>query len=248
MRRTLLCGVLFVLALGGTQAPALAADKIPLAAKLSACTTGADPAARAATFTASMPAIDGTKRMAMRFDLLQRRGEAGPFVVIDVPNWGVWDKSEPGRPGFIFTKRVEALLAPAAYRAVVTFRWLDRKGRMQRTRTRTAGICEQPDQRPDLVLASFAAQPKGQDAVYDVGVRNGGGSAAGSFTVVVTIDGKPQPPVAFGPLAPGEAANGQLVGPRCTPRSIVTIRVDAGGAVDESHEDDNVVQQACPLA
>jgi hypothetical protein len=248
MRRTILTGAVLLLALGGAASPAAAADKVPLAAKVAGCTTGSDPDQRVATFSASMPALDGTGRMLLRFRLWQRRGATGTFKPVDVPGWGGWERSDLGRPGFIFSKRIDSLLAPAGYRAVVTFRWLDRKGRVQRTRTRTTPICEQPDPRPDLVLASFAAAPQGSsDAIYDVGVSNDGRSQAGAFSVVLTIDGRDAPPIAFAPLAPGVTQNGQVVAPRCTPRSLVTIRVDPTGAVDESDETGAVVQQVCPL-
>jgi hypothetical protein len=248
MRRTIILGALVLATLGGAASAAGAADKVPLAAKLATCTTGADPAQRAATFSASMPALDPAGRMLIRFRLWQRRGATGTFKAVDVPGWGGWERSEPGRPGFIFSKRIDSLVAPAGYRAVVTFRWLDRKGAVQRTRTRTTPICEQPDPRPDLLLASFAATPQGTgDAVYDVGVRNDGRSQAGAFTVVLTIDGRTAPPITFEPLAPGVTQNGQVVAPRCTPRSMVTIKVDPSNAVDEADETDSVVQQLCPL-
>ena len=158
MRRTFVVGGLVLTALGGAATPArAAADKTPLAVKLSACTTGPDPADRAATFTASMPKLDGTERMQMRFRLLQRRGATGAFKPVSVPNWDDWEKSDAGRPGFIYSKRVEYLVAPGAYKAVVTFRWLDAAGRVQRLTTRTAGTCVQSDQRPDLVLSAFDA-------------------------------------------------------------------------------------------
>ena len=104
--------------------------------KSGACTTGADPAQRAATFTASMPALQGTDHMAMRFELLQRRGSATKYTVVKhVRGWGRWNRSQSGRPGLILTKRVGALLAPAAYRARVTMRWYRPDGSVQRTRT-----------------------------------------------------------------------------------------------------------------
>ena len=36
------------------------------------------------------------------------------------------------RGGFVFTQRIDSLLAPAGYRAAIYFRWLDRKGRVLR--------------------------------------------------------------------------------------------------------------------
>jgi CARDB len=249
MRRTFVYGALVLVALPGAAAPARAAgDKVPLAVKLTGCTTGADPAERSATFTASMPRLSGTQRMSMRFRLLQRRGTTGRFKPVSVPNWGGWEKSDPGRPGFIYTKRVDYLIVPAAYKAVVTFRWVDAHGRVQRTTTRTAGTCVEPDQRPDLVLSAFdAAARDARTADYVVTVRNDGRTVAGPSTVVLTVDGRALPPASIGLVAPATGADATITGPRCTPGTMVTIRVDATDAVEEASEDDDVVQRACPL-
>src|SRR5690242_16936721 len=141
-RRTSLISVLITAALAGPAATAHAAaapDKAPpLAARVVTCTTGADDASRAAVFSGSMPAAAGTRRMMMRFVLQQRLGGVGakaPFRSVKVPGWGGWEKSDPGHRGFVFTKRVEALVAPAGYRAAITFRWLDARGHVQRTTT-----------------------------------------------------------------------------------------------------------------
>ena len=249
MRRTLVHGALVLVALGGAAAPArAAADKVALGVKLTSCTIGEDPAHRAATFTASMPRLSGTQRMQMRFRLLQRRGTKGEFKPVSIPSWGGWEKSEPGRPGFIYTKRIDYLVAPAAYKAVVTFRWLDADGHAQRTTTRSAGTCVQPDQRPDLVLSAFDAGLRDdRTADYVVTVRNDGRTPAEPSTVVLTVDGRALPPATIGALDPGTGQDATITGPRCTPRTMVTIRVDAADAVDEASEDDDVVQQACPL-
>ena len=42
-------------------------------------------------------------------------------------------------------------------------------------------------------------------------------------------------------------AQGTILGAKCTPGSTITVTVDATGAVDESNEDDDVVQRPCPL-
>jgi hypothetical protein len=229
--------------------PARAADKPPLAVKVAACTTGADAAARAAAFTASMPAGAQTKRMQMRFTLMQRLGTATKtaFKKVAVPGWGGWSTSDPGRQGFVFTRRVEALTAPAAYRAVVTFRWLDAKGHTQRTATRTTPICDQPDPRPDLVLAGLDAAPVGSGAAYTVSVENEGHAGADPFAVTVTVDGVTSDPVTLGPIAPGAQATGSVAAPRCSAGSTITVTLDAAGAVDESVEGDDIVQRPCPL-
>ena len=260
MRSTLVIGTSLLLALLGAAAPAVASTstspsspdaggppvKVTLAAKTVACTTGADPALRAAAFTGSMPAIAGTRRMQMRFVLQQRVGDTGTYKRIDVPGWGGWEKADPGRPGFVFTRRVDALVAPASYRAQVTFRWYDRKGHALRTTTRTSSPCLQPDPRPELVLGGLDIAPKGTDqAFYTVSVSNDGRSAAAPFTVTVTVDGTVLPPLTLGPLEAGARGQGTTAGARCTPGSMVTVTVDAGGAVDESDEADDVVGRPC---
>jgi hypothetical protein len=249
MRRTLLTGAVVLLAqAGGVASAAPAADKPPLAAKVTACTTGTQPTARAATFTASMPAAKGTKRMSMRFRLLQRRGTKGPYRAVDVPEWAAVERSDPGRPGFIFTKRVANLLAPAAYKAVVRFRWYDKRGRIQREATRTTSACRQPDPRPDLRVGELTGTVRDKDsAVYEFVVRNDGRGVADAFGVELTIAGYVQTPVTLGPLAPGTRDKGRVVGPRCRPGDVVTIDVDSEGIVDEAVESDNVVDRPCPL-
>jgi CARDB len=256
MRSSLVIGSLLLLALGGAAAPALASAssrdavaspaKVPLSAKTIACTTGAEPASRAAAFTGSMPAITGTRRMQMRFRLQQMAGDTGSYKRIDVPGWGGWEKADPGRPGFVFTRRVDALMAPASYRAQITFRWSDRKGRALRTTTRTSTPCVQPDARPDLVLGGLEIAPNGTDqAIYTLSVSNDGRSAAGAFTVTLTVDGTVLPPLTLGPLGAGERRQGAIAGARCSPGSTVTVTVDAGGTVDESDEADDVVGRPC---
>jgi hypothetical protein len=265
MRFTVVIGTSLLLALAGAAGPAVASSsssssssssagapaqpaKVPLSAKTVACTTGEEPASRAAAFTGSMPAIAGTRRMQMRFVLQQRVGDTGPYKRLDVPGWGGWEKADPGRPGFVFTRRVDALVAPASYRAQITFRWYDRKGHALRTTTRTSSACVQPDPRAELVLGGLAIAPKGADqAVYTFSVTNDGRSAADPFTVTLTVDGTVLAPLTLGPLAVGARQEGTITGARCTAGSIVTVTVDAGGAVDESDEADDVVQRPCAI-
>src|SRR3954449_11619738 len=96
-----------------------AADRPPLRARLVTCATGPAAADRFAVFTGSMPAIPGAVRMEMRFDMLQSHSDGLGYARIPLPRWGQWEHTERrGIAGFIFTKRVEALAAPAAYRAL----------------------------------------------------------------------------------------------------------------------------------
>lgn len=250
MRRPTLIAVL-VLLVSGIGAASASADKVTLSAKTTTCTTGADDASRAVAFTGAMPAAAETKRMQMRFALLQRKG-AGPkgtFKKLAVPGWGGWVKSDPDRQGFVFTKRVEALRAPAGYRAVITFRWLDDKGHIQRTATRTTPVCEQPDPRPDLVLSGVDATATGKStAAYTVSISNEGHSDAVPFAVTITVDGTVSDPVTLGPIVAGGRLTGTLAAPKCTPGSMILITVDVADTVAESVESDDAVQRPCPLA
>jgi CARDB len=221
-----------------------------LQARLVACTTGASATARRATFTASMPAIAGSARMAIRFDLLQRAPGDAAFARVALPAWGRWERSEAGRSGFIYTKTVRALRAPSAYRAAVRFRWYGRDGGVVREARRRTHVCRQPDLRPDLQAAALTTAPGLGPATvtYLLTVRNAGRGAAGPFAVGLAAAGMPPSPVTVGGLAPGESRVVELAGPRCARGSTVRFVLDPANAVAESDEADDVVDRGCPVA
>lgn len=247
MRR--LATVVFLVAATGT-ALARAQDvgsRPPLRARVTECSTGQSPAARYAVFGASMPAVPGSVRMGIRFDLLQRTPGRG-FAPVAVPRWSVWERSRPGVPGFLYSKRIDALAAPASYRALVRFRWYGPDGTTIRRARRLTAICRQPDPRPDLrvgaVSARAAADPGSE--IYDVVVRNVGRGDAESFSVVLTVGGAAQPPRVVGSLASGARQLVEIVGPRCDASSGLQVSLDPGGAVDEANEANNVAARPCP--
>lgn len=249
MRRIALIGSLLALAGAGAVAVAQgqSSTQSPLRAHLAACETGPAAADRFAVFTGSMPTATGVAAMAMRFDLYERRPGSG-FERVSLPNWGVWAKTtERNAPGFIFTKRVEQLAAPAAFRAVVSFRWFDAKGKLLRSARRTSETCIQPDQRPDLhVKRVILPKDKGPTRIV---VRNRGLSAAGSFGVEAGRIAKGSQATAgtsVSGLLAGEQTTVALRLGRCKPGDAVTVTVDKAGQVDEVHEDDNVVTVRCP--
>jgi len=241
MPRALPTAIVVVSVLAG-GAPAHAAGP-PLSAALVSCQTGRDSARRHAVFTASMPSMADTRRMAMRFDLYERATGAASYVRLRVPKWGVWVRSHDGVPGFIFTKRVDRLAPPASYRAVVRFRWYDAQGRVQGQARRETGPCRQPDLRPNLTVASVTTD--GRD--YLVELRNDGRGDAGPFSlslrvddlvVILTIDG----------LAAGRSRTVAVGQSRCRPADRVFLRLDGDRMVDETDETDNAVSRPCPFA
>jgi hypothetical protein len=232
--------------------PAAASAQAPaLRAKLSSCLAGPAPEDRAAVFTGSMPALTGARRMWMRFDLLAHSAHAPGFAALKVPGLGVWQKSLPGRPGgFVFTQRIQALVAPGAYKAVVRFRWYGPGGRLLRSAKRETGVCRQPDERPDLRagLLTATAGPLPDQATYHLVVSNDGRTAAGPFDVLLDVTGRDQPAQR---VVEGLQARAQrtltFVAPRCLPGSPVRLHLDPGGEVDEVTEADDVVVRTCPL-
>jgi hypothetical protein len=232
-------------------APAAAhAQAPPLMARLAACQSGPDAAERTATFTGSMPAIKGTTRMWMRFDLQQRTPPAVEFLALKAPGLGVWQKSAPGRAsGFVFKQRVQALAAPGAYKAVVRFRWYGKRGLLRST-ARETGICRQPDQRPDVRAGGLDAArgPQPDQATYSLIVLNGGHTAAGPFDVGLAVAGIDQPRERVaGGLAPGASQTLTFVAPLCAPGTTLRFTLDARGEVHESAEADDVVEWPCPF-
>jgi hypothetical protein len=251
MRRlaTLACFAAAVSAAAPAGARAAESQRPPLRARLTGCATGATAPERTAAFTASMPAIESSARMWIRFDLLQRTPGQAEFDPVRLPAWGRWERSEPGRTGFIYTKRVQALRAPGAYRARVRFRWYGADGRLVRRAERLTGICRQRDPRPDLRAGALAvAGGLGPAAAtYLLTLTNAGRGAAGPFDVVLTTAGMPQAPVRVDGLAAGESRVVSVPGPRCAAGATVRFVLDAGAAVDESEEADDVVDRLCPV-
>ncbi len=227
MRRALLLAlaVLVVAAPAASGAPRLRAD-------LTACATGLEPAQRTAAFTGSMPALAGTARMAMRFVLYEgvRRVRA--------PGLGGWERSEPGRAGFVFTKRVEALVPAAVYWARIQFRWYDAAGRVQRRAERRTPVCRQPDLRPQLRVLAVAPGR--------VTVANVGAGRAGAFSTTFGPGDASDTVVRLeGGLAAGAVAELAIEAPRCEPGRVLRAVVDSGREVDEADERDNARGLQC---
>lgn len=116
----------------------------PYSVTLEQCVTSTVQVERSATFTAQMTATSATERMGMRIELQQRLHGEAAFHTIIAPGFGIWRSSEPGVKIYKYVKQVTNLTAPAAYRAVVRFRWLSDKGRvLKRTELHTPR-CFQP--------------------------------------------------------------------------------------------------------
>ena len=243
-------GLLAALALpAAAPAAARPAAAVKLQARLVRC-----PApglnARPVTFTAAMPALAGAgpaARMAMRFEL-QQRGGGRPWLPVDgIPSFGQWEQSEPGRPGFVVTKKVKGLPVGGSYRALVRFRWLDAQGAVVRTAKRLTAACKQPETRPDLSpeAPAIVLGSRTDLVVYRVTVRNKGKGPAASSDVSVEVNGTVQPAQRIDPLPVGDTRVVTFQAPRCLTGSVVRFRVDASDELAEVDERNNVLERRC---
>ncbi len=125
----------------GAPAPAVSAT-------VGECVIAAAATARSVTFTGQMETVIGAHRMAMQIVVQERtRGEAG-FHTLTADGLGAWQRSEAGVKIYKYVRQVTDLPAPAVFRAVVEYHWLNEKGRVIRTDERRTSVCRQPAPHP----------------------------------------------------------------------------------------------------
>jgi hypothetical protein len=194
-----------------------------------------------------MSSLAGASRLRMRFTLQVRHPGAVRWSHVAAPSFDRWRTSMSGVARYVYTKHVQGLLAPGAYRVQIRFRWIDRYGRTVAVALRRSAPCRQPDPRPNLVLRHLLVQP-GLDAAhahYVAVVANTGRSAAGPFSVAFAVRGAPAGSAAAAGLAPGATLHVGLDGPPCAPGDPVSALADANGAVDERTRADDGLTVAC---
>lgn len=235
----------------GTGHPVASRVGVVDSATLAACTTGAGATDRSAHFTASMQALPRTRSMAISFDLYERT-PGGAFAPVAAPGFGVWQSSNPGITSFTANEDVLDLPAPAMFRAVVHYRWLNPHRRLIRIDTRVTPACVQtavPAPQADLFVVDITHAPGSPPATtenYTVRVRNGGAGAAGSFAVSMSIGGTSLPEQTVSGLAPATVTTVQFTGPRCTAGTTLTATVDPTGSITEPANAKRTVSVQCP--
>jgi hypothetical protein len=217
-------------------------------AVLVACERGDVQADRAGVFEGQMRTVPGAERMQMRFTLQARPSARERWTAVALPGFGTWVASDPGTARYVYTKRVENLLAPASYRVALRFRWLDAGGkRIAGARAYSAG-CRQPDPRANLVVDSIDVEAGADPARrrYVVLVRNSGRATSGPTELALTLDGEPAGAAAVPELPGGGSTLATVPAPACGAGSVVAAQTDAGDAVDERNEADNGLSLPCP--
>ncbi len=236
----------------------LAAIFVPLASGLpprattavDRCHSALSATERYAVFSGTMRSLrHGADRMQMRFDLFQRDKGAATFKHVAAPGLGVWNPANRGVRRFRFRQKVANLSAPAAYRTVVSFRWLGAGGRVFSKASRVTTVCFEPDLRADLRIGRITGsrQPN-ERALYQVTVRNDGRTAAPGFDVSLDVNGAPVLPTQGLPaLGAGTKQVLAFRGPRCSPGTSLVATADPDNRVDEADESDDVLSLPCPL-
>ena len=220
------------------------------AAKPRAVVASCDRVHRAAAFEGRMDALPQADRMQMRFKLQVSTPDEPAWTRLAVPGFSAWVTSEPGRTRYVYTKRVESLLAPALYRVSVRFRWLDAGGAVLRTAKAVSRSCRQPDPRPDLRVLGVTLAPAGAGGAsrrYDIVLRNAGRSDAAASTVQLRLADGTVLSADVPPIARGDREDVFVSGPACRPGDTLVATADAGDAVDERDEA-NAVSLPCPSA
>jgi CARDB len=197
---------------------------------------------REAVFEGRVVTVKRAAKMQMRFTLQVSTPESPRWRKVAAPSWGEWITVPPSFAKYTYSKTVQDLLPPANYRAVVNFRWKDRKGRTLRSERAVSTVCKQPDTRPDLVVRDV----RFENGQYVATVFNRGrDSAAGHFAVDFIVDGLPFGTVEIVGLAAQTAVTAVLPGGRCAPGTPLEAVVDPRSEVDEADEENDSLSTSC---
>jgi CARDB protein len=219
------------------------------------CTRALDPGARAVAVQATMRPLVGTRKMAMRFELLQR-SPGLPVQEVSAGDLGVW-RTPPDptlgqlpRDVWRLQKTVYNLDVPFTYQFRLTFRWTGVRGKVLGTATRYTKTCRQRELRPDLAVTSIAVAPIAahpKKELYTAVIANQGLTGAGPFQVLFAPGDTSAPTsdtITF--LGAGKSRTLTFVGPVCDSASPPTVSADSASQVDDFNRANNTLSAACP--
>ncbi len=195
-----------------------------------------------AVFEGRVASVKRATKMQLRFTLQVSTPESPRWRKVSAPTWGEWITVPSSFAKYTYSKTVQELLPPANYRAVVNFRWKDRRGKTIRSERATSPVCKQPDTRPDLVVRNV----RFEDGQYIATIFNRGrDSAAGQFAVDFIVDGVPLGTVEIVGLAPQTPVTAVLPGARCAPGTPLEAVADPRSEVDEADEENDALSGVC---
>jgi len=211
-----------------------------------ACRADAAQAGRFLTVEGAMRSLAAGDRLRMRFELQRRARGQLRFVRVGGPGLSTYSEAARGVTRYRYRRKIENLPAPAQYRVVVSFRWLNAAGRVTARTVRTSAVCVQPDLRPDLRVGILIGRERvgPERTSYTLTVMNAGRSAARDFDLVLSVGGVAQPAQTVENLAAGERRLITVTGPRCTGTGLA-VTLDSDDRVDEALEGNNTRSAAC---
>jgi hypothetical protein len=239
----------------GPGSPAAATAPARAALAQFACDHALDPASRSVSVQAVMRPLTATRKLAVKFELLEKVPGSAPQTVVRAGDLGVWiAPTNPtlGRlPGDVWRLDKTALnLAPASYQFRVTFRWTGARGRLLGTTVRLSHTCNVRELRPDLLIRSVTVSPitgHPSKELYAAVIANRGATGAGPFEVLFAPGDSSSPTtrtVSF--LGPGQSRRLSFVGSPCDAAAPPTVTVDAASQVDDFDPANNAVTVTCP--
>ena len=232
---------LILLASAGVAGAALAAPELArpkTAVRVKACSLED----QTAVFYARMRKVRGTKRMRMRFTLLERAAGLRTYKRVLVPGLSRWHKSAEGVRSYGYSQEVRGLHAGSTYRMRVRYRWYGAGHKLLKSARRTSRPC-----RMFVPLSNLRARivdvRSGDTWLYTARVTNTGQATADNVPVRFSVDGGVVDTQYIGHLDPGDAWHHTFNGPACEKR--YAFVVDPDNAVPETNESDNRASASC---
>jgi len=244
MRRLGLTGAILVAVAATAAATAMATPPVDARHRATVKVKSCSLDEKAAVFYARMWKLHRTRRMKMKFTLLERAAGASRFKRVPTAGLRRWRKSAEGVRAYGFRQEVRGLQGGATYRMRVRYRWYDEVGDLQRSARRMSRPCRMFMPLANLRLRLIDRYALGAGTWrYRVRVTNAGWSAADEVATRLFVDGTPAGTAVTSHLEPGESSRIALDGPAC--KLHYSIRVDPDGSVAESNESDNRVSALC---
>jgi len=197
-----------------------------------------------ARYYARMRRVLGTRRMKLRFTLLERSDDVGRFRKVRAPELAHWHRSDLGVRSFGYSQGLRGLEDGSAYRMQVRYRWYGDDHKLLRATRRYSRICPMFVPLPNLRVRLIDAAPSDGGWRYRVWVTNAGLAPADNIPVQLSVDGAPGASRTIAHLEPGEGRRRTFYGqPACTQWYSATV--DPDGAISETKEGDNSASARC---
>jgi hypothetical protein len=196
-----------------------------------------------AVFYGRMRKVAGTRRMSMRFALLERVAGSRRFKRVHAPGLTHWRKSAEGVRSYGYSQEVRGLEDGAAYRMKVRYRWWGAAHKLLKSAHRRSRTCRMFVPLANLSVRLLDAGPSGDVWRYRVRVANRGQATADDTAVQLAVDGGVVDTETISHLEPGETQRKDFNGPACV--HLWSAVADPANAISETNEADNRAAALC---